>query len=290
MVEYEKLNDKNDMQHSQSLLNDTRGEDEQSSSDESIVDRPIWVDSFHRNRRFIDLKTVISLLLLLVIIFSAIVLLLAWMVINLRTYHNSAGNGKDVQTDAAQSHNTRSNTGISTCGTTSAEAIAASCHFDIFSFGWTPQECTDWQLYNESLDILESQVGDSSAFFLRASTSSEHTSSKYDSLPLSSIQDYALGITSAHGAMADDQEVLATWEHYLVACTYSWQKVQRAAMKNWPLEEWSSSYALASRCGPDLLTREKRESDSIMWHLKAWYPRCGLEAEDLQREVAAALQ
>jgi hypothetical protein len=54
-------------------------------------------------------------------------------------------------------------------------------------------------------------------------------------------------------------------------------------MRNWPLEEWSVSYALAARYGPDLLTRQKRESDSIVSQHAPWYPRCGLEAKDLRR-------
>jgi len=47
-------------------------------------------------------------------------------------------------------------------------------------------------------------------------------------------------------AMNDRQEVLGTWEHYLVGCSYAWQKVQRAAMSNRPLDSWSSSYRLAA--------------------------------------------
>lgn len=64
-----------------------------------------------------------------------------------------------------------------------------------------------------------------------------------------------------------------------MSCGYAWQKVQRAAMRNWPLEEWSASYKLAKRCGPDMLDRAKRDSGSLESYLKPWYPVCGLEAE-----------
>ncbi|KAF4618424.1 hypothetical protein G7Y89_g14882 [Cudoniella acicularis] len=289
MVEYEKLKDEQDLQHSQSLLNDSNGEDGHSSSDEStIIARPFWMDSFYHDRRFISMRTVIFFLLTLVIMLGSIVLFLAWIVVDLKAFHKSAGNG--IIEDSAHFHSIASKTGISTCGSSSAEAIAAGCHFDIFSFGWYPRECTDLQLYNESMDVFHSQIGDASAFFLRPSVRSEPSYSNYEVLPLSVLKDYALGENSIHGIMTDHQEVLGTWEQYLVACSYSWQKVQRAAMRNWPLDEWSSSYALASRCGQDLLHREKRESESIMWHLKPWFPKCGLEAEDLQREIAAALR
>jgi hypothetical protein len=136
------------------------------------------------------------------------------------------------------------------------------------------------------MHVFRSQIEDATAFYLRT-----QDNSPLDDKPisLSELQDYARGKQSS-GLMNDDQEVLGTWEHYLVACAYSWQKAQRAAMRNWPLDEWSSSYALAKHCGQDLLYREKRKSGSIMWHLKPWFPRCGLDAEDLQKEIAAALK
>jgi hypothetical protein len=288
MVEYEKLRDEVDPLHSQTLLDGSSGEERNSSSDEStVIARPFWMDSLYSDRRFISLRTAICLFLTLIIIICAIVLLLAWIVVHLKAFHTSGSVEKSAIEDSTNFHGVASKTGISTCGGSSAEAIAAGCHFDIFSFGWYPPECTDLQLYNDSMNIFHSQVGSASAFFLRTT---EPTTSNYQALPLSALHDYGLGNYANRGLMRDDQEVLGTWEQYLVACAYSWQKVQRAAMRNWPLDEWSSSYALASRCGQDLLHREKRESQSIMWHLKPWYPRCGLEAEDLQREIAAALR
>ena len=142
------------------------------------------------------------------------------------------------------------------------------------------------QLYDESVATLRSQTGGSAAFF----------TSKDEPVPLSAVEGYAAGLApsssseSEEALLGDGGEVFRTWEHYLVACAYGWQKVQRAAMRNWPLEEWAASYGVAERCGRDLLTREKRDSGSVVSSLKPWYPMCGLEAEQMRREMEAVLR
>ncbi|KAJ5997964.1 hypothetical protein N7499_005641 [Penicillium canescens] len=254
------------------------GEDSQSSDNDSVAAEG-WTKYDHL--RNFGVRTVIFILFVQVITYLAIVLLLAWILKNQGSYQNL--NGKNLEKTAIN----QTRTDITSCGRTPAEAIAAHCFFDIFLFGWTPPECTDLQLYNESLTTLNSQLEGSPAFYTLSSSSSA-LPSKYTPLSFSTIENYALGATSATDSelLTNGDEVFATWEHYLVSCTYGWQKVQRAAMRNWPLEEWSASYALAAHCGPDLLTREKRESESIMSRHTPWYPRCGLEAKDLRREIA----
>ncbi|GAD95131.1 hypothetical protein CIMG_00466 [Paecilomyces variotii No. 5] len=269
MAQYKKLKDSEDGEICNAFL--TIGEEETRSStddDSTIVDRPLHTKGLHDGWCYSGAKAVILVLITLMIAFVAILLFSVWVVLHQRVYHESSVKHAHYQLS--------SNTGIvSNCGSTSAEAIAAGCHFDIFSFGWIPRECTDMQLYNESIDTIKSQA-EGSPLFYRDKTP----------LPLSVIEDYATGVSSI---MADGLQVYSTWEHYLVACTYGWQKVQRAAMRNWPLEEWSASYALAKRCGPDLLARERKESESILSHQRPWFPKCGLEAEDMRREIAAAL-
>ncbi|KAJ5729341.1 uncharacterized protein N7483_003849 [Penicillium malachiteum] len=257
------------------------GEDSQSSDNDSVVAEQ-WTKYDHL--RNFGVRTVIFILLVQIITYLAIVLLLAWILKNQTSYHNLDGN------DLENTGINQARTDITSCGSTPAEAIAAHCFFDLFSFGWTPPECTDLQLYNESLTTLKSQLEGSPAFYTLSSSSSPLPlgSSKYTMLPFSAIENYALGTASSTDSelLMNGKEVFATWEYYLVSCTYGWQKVQRAAMRNWPLEEWSASYSLAAHCGPDLLTRQKRESESIVSRHTPWYPRCGLEAKDLRREIA----
>ena len=294
MVNYEKMrrHDNDDLQ-SQSFLKDNRTEeDRESSDDDSTI---VGGGGLQRKRNSLHLnpKFVLSLHTFLGIILTALTALLIWLV-SIHPTHRSIL--PQQQASALKDDGTRRfppSTGISSCGTTAAEAIAAGCHFDALSFGWTPRECTDMQLYNESMATLRSQTGGSPAFF----------TSRHEPVLLSALESYAAGMpssasssssssssSSAGGALGDDGEIFRTWEHYLVACAYGWQKVQRAAMRNWPLEEWSASYGLAERCGRDLLTREKRASESVVSSLRPWYPTCGLEAAQMRREMETVLR
>ena len=289
MVDYEKIqqHDNDDLQ-SQSFLKDSRTEEDRESSDDdsTIVGGG---PRMKKNSLHLNHKTVLSLLTFLGMILTALTALLIWLV-SLHPTHRSIL--AQQQAPALKDDGTRRfppSAGISSCGTTAAEAIAAGCHFDALSFGWTPRECSDMQLYNESMATLRSQTGGSPAFF----------TSTHEPVLLSAVESYAAGMpssasssssSSAGGALGDDGEIFRTWEHYLVACAYGWQKVQRAAMRNWPLEEWSASYGLAERCGRDLLTREKRPSESVVSSLKPWYPVCGLEAAQMRREMETVLR
>ncbi|KAB8072072.1 hypothetical protein BDV29DRAFT_158908 [Aspergillus leporis] len=275
MASYEKIQQNEDGASTQSLLKGSlSGTRSSSDDDQTVVDRAPW-RTHRRDRTFSGFRIVIPLLISLIITSSAGVLLLAWLV----AHQTSPEPHNSYTSDPATNTRFQSTTGLTSCGTTSAEALAAGCQFDIFSFGWNPPECTDLQLYNTTLYTLRDQLEGAPAFF----------TSKGHPISIDVVENYGRGIsTTGDLAVADDQEIRSSWEHYLVACAYGWQKVQRAAMRNWPLEEWSASYRLAKRCGPDLLTRQKRDSDSLESHLKPWFPMCGLEAEQMRKEIAAA--
>lgn len=277
MANYEKLEDELKPLTSASLLGDGENEERKSSSDSStIIARSSWMDSCQYNRGLVSLRALVALCTGLMLMFCAIIFFLGWIIVELRDVDHSE---LVVSQDKALS------TGFSSCGTSSAEAILAGCYFDIFSFGWFSPECTDLQAYNDSIQVFSTQIAGDPPFFLRTNDDSPLD---HEPISLLEIEEYACGKQPA-GIMHDNQEVLGTWEHYLVACAYSWQKLQRAAMRNWPLDEWSTSYALANHCGQDLLHREKKESGSVMWHMKPWFPKCGLDAEDLKTEIMAAL-
>lgn len=278
MVNYEEVKLYEDNSQSQSLLKDKRGEEDRLSSDDesTVVDGSAPKENYlHHGQRFFDRRLAIALITLSGILLTSTIALLAWLIISQNALH---GDHRPHADDQHDTDHLQSSTGITSCGRTAAEAIAAGCHFDTFSFGWTPPECTDRQLYNESISFLWSQADGSPAFY----------TPNHDPIPFSALEEYGTGKSPPGAAVTDHHEIVTTWEHYLVACAYGWQKVQRAAMRNWPLEEWSASYGLAQRCGPDMLTRERRESESIVSHLRPWYPMCGLEAEQMRREVAEA--
>lgn len=172
----------------------------------------------------------------------------------------------------------------SRCGTSTSEAVAAGCTFDIFAFGWYPSECVDMQLYNESIAALEKRTGGKAAIFV-------------DSAPVADFLPKSLtGVLSPHqsrhnhpGSGASKTLATGSWDHRLVACIYAWQKVQRAALRRWPLDEWSSDLTYARECRPDLMLMWKLEPPKDKtFPLKEWYPKCGLSRDDLQRNVKAA--
>lgn len=278
MADYNKTKQYEDHLQSQSFLKEKDSESTRDSSDEesTIIAHLQWEKEYPQcEQRIFQRKTAISLLTVLSLLLIAILILLIKLASIQRSHHSDSQPHIGVNQETSHF---QSNTGIRSCGTSAAEAIAAGCHFDTFFFGWTPPECTDLQLYNESLSTLRSQTGGSPAFYTPT----------HDAIPFSALEDYATGNSPPGAAVTDHHEIRTTWEHYLVGCAYAWQKVQRAAMRNWPLEEWSASYKLAKRCGPDLLTREKMASESMNMHLRVWFPMCGLEAEQIRAEIAAA--
>ena len=260
---------------------------ENSSVEDNVPDRWDKFGSGYWSRRSNRFKTVIYLLCPLLILALLAVFLLSWIALSL-----DAANASENRTPSEQSDNGRPSTNggfsprLSSCGSTTAEAIAAGCHFDIFSFGWYPLECSDMELYNQTLAVLEKQAEGLPTFYTQAS----NISASYEALSVEALHNFGRDGNSIQQVPLEEQSVFGTWEYNLVSCTYAWQKVQKAAMRNWPLEEWSASYALINRCGPDLLDRDRNPSESITNHLKVWYPRCGLEAEDLQKEIEAALR
>lgn len=271
-----------DDKSTQSLLNKSVHDRLSSSDDDSIstvVERAAW--QTHRRHGAGDtvLKITFGLLLFGLILTSATSIVLAtWLFTYNHTSHvNSAQEHNPRPPQATDTIRPTGRSGLTSCGSSAAEALRAGCRFDIFSFGWYSPECTDLQLYNTTLYTLRDQLGGLPAFY----------SLQGNAIPIEVVENYGRGvITSGKVAVDDDQEIRGTWEHYLVSCGYAWQKVQRAAMRNWPLEEWSASYKLAKRCGPDMLDRAKKESGSLESYLKPWYPECGLDAEDIRREIA----
>ncbi|OKL57057.1 hypothetical protein UA08_07394 [Talaromyces atroroseus] len=271
------------------LLLDKSARDRLSSSDDdgsisTVFERAAW--QAHKRYRAgggsATLKITFGLLFFALILTSATSVVLAtWLVAH--DDHASPSNsaqGHDPSPPPAMDMGMARPTtkpGLTSCGSSAAEALAAGCRFDIFSFGWYAPECADPQLYNTTLYALRDQLGGSPAFY----------SSRGREIPIEVVENYGRGVmASDEGAVADGQEIRGTWEHYLVSCGYAWQKVQRAAMRNWPLDEWSAGYNLAKRCGPDMLHRAKKDSESPESYLKPWYPACGLEAEDIRREIA----
>ena len=279
MAKYDEAEQHEDDLQSQSLLKNDLGKgDGVFSDDESTVvgrSEP-KKDYLHHDHRFFGRRVALFLVILLSILLASTLVVLAWLVGHQKALHG------DHATYITGEHNTsqfQQSAGITSCGRTGREAIAAGCHFDTFSFGWTPPECTDLQLYTENVALLFNQTGGAFAFY----------TPNHDPIPFSALREYGTGTSPPGAAVTDHHEIFTTWEHYLVACAYGWQKVQRAAMRNWPLEEWSSSYALARQCGPDMLTRERRDSESIMSHLRPWFPMCGLEVEQMRTDIEAIL-
>ncbi|KAL8750568.1 MAG: hypothetical protein Q9184_006377 [Pyrenodesmia sp. 2 TL-2023] len=273
--------DRDDCQ-SKSLLEGSRGNEDGDSTDS---DTTVVLVNQLRKRRLLHRhqppgrRIIVLLLTFLCTLLVAICFLLVWVVSLRKSHHHDSDGGFDFNDSQSYSPaETTVSPGITTCGRSSLEAIAAGCHFDTFSFGWTPPECTDIQLYNTSIFALQTQAGNSPTFYTPTR----------DVIPFSALEDYATGNSPPGAAVKDHHEIHTTWEHYLTGCAYGWQKVQRAATRGWPLEEWSASYALAKRCGPDLVSREKQDSESVTLHLKPWFPACGLTAEGMRREIAAS--
>ena len=252
------------------------------SDDEStIIGQPEWKRAHHNDLSNLYVKKyanpIIAFLFMLLVF---ILTLLLWL-LALQTSHHSSFPTK--QTDTYQTLSKfQATTGIRSCGTTSQAALAAGCHFDTFSFAWTPPECTDLEVYNLSLSVLSAHLDFPSQPTFYTPTN--------DAIPFSALEDYANGVNVPGAGVTDHHDVVETWEHYLVGCAYGWQKVQRAAMRGWPLEEWSSRFGLARECGPRMLHREQRESGEAFQRLRPWFSKCGLEGEDMRREVAEALK
>ena len=262
---------------SEALLKEKANEDDRESSDDgsTIVGTAEWKKCGLKSRQTLNRKVISKLLVCLIVLMASIISLLIWLISLQGSHHEDTAN-ENVRNEKTVG-NFQTQTGITCCGTTSVSAIAAGCHFDIFSFGWMPPECTDSQLYRETIATLENQTEGAWIFYTH----------QHDPIPLSAFEDYGSGEVDT--PLTDDFEIKATWEHYLVACTYGWQKVQRATMRGWPLDEWSASYALAQRCGPHLVERHQKESESVQETLRAWFPVCGLEAEQMKTEIETVI-
>ncbi|KAJ5113795.1 hypothetical protein N7456_002329 [Penicillium angulare] len=280
MTKFDPLQEDVDDNSTHSLLGKS-ARDRLSPSDDDSISTVVEGAAWQAHRRYTvgrtALKITFSLLFFALILTSSTSIILAtWFV---KSDHASSSNSahKHGPHPATAMDVVRPATKLTSCGSSAAEALAAGCRFDIFSFGWYAPECTDLQLYNTTLYTLRNQLGDSPAFY----------NFQGRAISIEVAENYGRGIMpSGEGAVVDGHEIRGTWEHYLVSCGYAWQKVQRAAMRNWPLDEWSASYKLAKRCGPDMLHRAKKESESLKSYLKPWYPACGLEAEDIRWEIA----
>lgn len=91
--------------------------------------------------------------------------------------------------------------GLTSCGSSAGEALAAGCRFDIFSFGWYAPECTDLQLYNSTLYTLRDQLGGLPAFY----------SSQGRTISIEVVENYGRGvIMSGEGTVDDFQEIRGT--------------------------------------------------------------------------------
>jgi hypothetical protein len=149
---------------------------------------------------------------------------------------------------------------FSSCGTSPSEARQRGCHFDVLSFGWTPPECWDAEVYGEV----------TGSYNFTWTTLDSH-----ESLTIEQVQ------TGNH------EQLLSTWNSHLIACTYAWQKITRAALKQKPLDEWSARYVVAETCVRDLLDSERFDRKAMITLNQIWYPRCGLNQVGMLKILAA---
>ncbi|UKZ77008.1 hypothetical protein TrVFT333_004724 [Trichoderma virens FT-333] len=198
------------------------------------------------------------------------------------SHSHSDSDSHDHGHSHSHSHSMMSKPAISNCGNSNEEAIAAGCYFDIFAFGWHSRECMDTQLYQTTLRTLEKRTAGAPVFYF----SEGNQPTEHPGVIFKDIARLGDGSKLVGSYLTNGGHLYATWEHYLVACTYSWQKLVRAAMRNWPLDEWSIRYGPSAKCGKDLLSRERQQGTTrLSSPLSVSFFRCGMEASDIQMEI-----
>jgi hypothetical protein len=143
------------------------------------------------------------------------------------------------QTTASLSQNTSiGNVVLRGCGSTAAEAKERGCVFDLMNFGWTPAECYNEQLAQESL-----QNGPWKFFYDEAATK-----------PIPGNQDTEL--------LSVTETVWSSLEFHVAHCVYTWKQMHQSVTVGRPLPDALLSFHHTSHCS-DLILSYKDNGESL---------------------------
>lgn len=147
------------------------------------------------------------------------------------------------------------------CGLSVPTARALGCHFDAISLSWTPRACWDEDLYRDMIGQFDNNI----TYF--------------------TMQHHPLTLSELH--LSEHEQLLLTWEGYLISCTYAWKKSIRAVLTQKPLDAWSANVDLVKRCAADLMGEHQGESLQAHVPRTISFARCGLREEDLLAMVTS---
>jgi hypothetical protein len=145
---------------------------------------------------------------------------------------------------------------IRVCPRSPEAARQAGCIFDIWSYGWHPQECFDQELYDTMLAL---QFDD----FKPHNWTWRLPPPTRRVVPMEEV------VAGLHEA------VETTWDWHVTHCRYALLKVTRNLVRGDPLDEWSSAYKHTQHCAWVLHNHEWLDGDAMLTTDNMWYPACG---------------
>ncbi|PVH80977.1 hypothetical protein DL98DRAFT_548831 [Cadophora sp. DSE1049] len=142
----------------------------------------------------------------------------------------------------------------SPCGSSSAEAKALGCTFDIISFCWLPTRCYDAEL-SQRFDKLANWE-----WYL------DHNKTQ--------------PVAKSDALTGELDGLYVSWEYHVQHCVYMWEKMHRAFLGEGKraLDGYIGVFSHTQHCGKMLLTRgEGFELSDFNTRIKVKYPDCGIE-------------
>ena len=136
------------------------------------------------------------------------------------------------------------------CGSTSAEARASGCVFDVMSFSWHQPACFDEELTNEFLSVANWTWFED--------------------------EDAKITLSEAEVVAGNHPVTYVAREYHLAHCTYMWRKLHRAVLRNGPIDGHIGEYEHTKYCGEMLLMAERGTSANATNTIATTkYPTCG---------------
>jgi hypothetical protein len=135
------------------------------------------------------------------------------------------------------------------CGSTSEEAIALGCKFDVLNYAWQPPECFDEDVFNRYWE--KSQEHGPLKWYADSTFTTE--------LP----QDIEL--------LMHTPRVWSEHRFHILHCMYAWELIHHAVTLKKPVVEFISHYNHTMHCADTAMTENWTENDTS---IKASHNRC----------------
>lgn len=115
------------------------------------------------------------------------------------------------------------------CGSSPQHALHESCHFDVMSFSWLPEQCFDEDLINE-FELIQDWH-----WYADAEGTKE--------VPKSQV------------LLGEAEGLFVSFAYHQAHCVFMWKKLHRAVENHRPIDGYIGNYSHTSHCSGILLTQ-----------------------------------